>query len=277
MKPAEHSRMDRRHKTLRCLGFTMVEMLVVIGIVIVLISIALLGLKSLGTTANTNRTKTMLHDAAAMLTEYENATAMRRQPYEMWAPGPPLSRYTAGFNIWRDSDPSLVGEQPLAAPVKLLDADANDPADATSDRFYSQAVVNTAEVMREISQMPGTKKVVSQLPADAFLTIREPAGTTVIHQVMLDAWGNPIIFVPATGLARVALVDKDNPSNPYIVTSTKVYSASLAGAAPPNVRPFFASAGPDGVFGFIDKNSNGTFEVGVDLPAGDDNLYSFLN
>jgi hypothetical protein len=55
-------------------------------------------------------------------------------------------------------------------------------------------------------------------------------------RIPLDAWGNPIIFVPAGGLAGVHVDPVRSPDG----------------------RPFFASAGADG-----------------DFATGDDNLYSF--
>ena len=70
-------------------------------------------------------------------------------------------------------------------------------------------------------------------------------------------------------------------TDPYVITSTKTYSQSLiTGSAsdpvPPNARPFFASAGPDGRFGFADRNGDSIFDSN-DIVAGDDNIYSFEN
>ena len=87
--------------------------------------------------------------------------------------------------------------------------------------------------------------------------------------LLLDGWGNPIIFVPATGL-RVRLLngksdyDPADPAQNFIIISpegrVQTYSAALTGS--PFVlspgKPFFASAGPDG-----------------DFSKGDDNVYSF--
>jgi prepilin-type N-terminal cleavage/methylation domain-containing protein len=75
--------------------------------------------------------------------------------------------------------------------------------------------------------------------------------------ILLDAWNNPIIFVPATGL-RVRL--QADPSKEHIVISPEG-EVNNTTAAPTIVRPgrpFFASAGPDG-----------------DFTLGDDNVYSF--
>ena len=68
--------------------------------------------------------------------------------------------------------------------------------------------------------------------------------------LLLDGWGNPMIFVPASGL-RVRL---PNNKKDYDVTDA---TQNFVVTSPDN-RPFFASAGPDG-----------------DFSRGDDNLYSF--
>jgi hypothetical protein len=101
--------------------------------------------------------------------------------------------------------------------------------------------------------------------------------------LILDAWGNPIIFVPATGLINVytgagtpdATVATLPPPVAFIpaglrslppITSPEGQNDPNYGPPVQNVfpgvkppgRPFFVSAGPDG-----------------DLSTGDDNLYSF--
>jgi prepilin-type N-terminal cleavage/methylation domain-containing protein len=65
--------------------------------------------------------------------------------------------------------------------------------------------------------------------------------------LFLDAWGNPIIFVPASGLLvrSASQTDATGKQMPILIQS-------------PDHKPFFASAGPDG-----------------DFSSGDDNVYSF--
>jgi prepilin-type N-terminal cleavage/methylation domain-containing protein len=93
--------------------------------------------------------------------------------------------------------------------------------------------------------------------------------------ILLDAWRNPIIFVPGTGL-RVLLLNgqkdyqlgssanlTEQRKQIYIVVSPEgKVKYDPTGSAAPYVtqpgRPFFASAGPDG-----------------DFTRGDDNIYSF--
>ena len=78
--------------------------------------------------------------------------------------------------------------------------------------------------------------------------------------LVLDGWGNPIIFVPKAGLdgvlfeahgAEVHTVTSQGPLEPSAVTPRPLI---------PGARPFWASAGPDG-----------------DFAKGDDNVYSYEN
>lgn len=84
--------------------------------------------------------------------------------------------------------------------------------------------------------------------------------------ILLDAWNNPIIFVPASGL-RVRLLNGKSANDPTDTTQTWIIVSPEGkvqgnGSGNPVVtqvgRPFFASAGPDG-----------------DFAKGDDNIYSF--
>ena len=72
--------------------------------------------------------------------------------------------------------------------------------------------------------------------------------------VILDAWGNPILFIPC-GPNLV------NPSSPNGGLSNVTLSKAQTGIIrPTDFRPFFASAGADG-----------------NVASGDDNIYSFEN
>jgi len=90
--------------------------------------------------------------------------------------------------------------------------------------------------------------------------------------ILLDGWGNPIIFVPASGLhvklingqsSYLATDPSSGATQEYIIVSPEGHVTGQGTANPwcdrPG-RPFFASAGPDG-----------------DFTKGDDNLYSFEN
>ena len=98
--------------------------------------------------------------------------------------------------------------------------------------------------------------------------------------VVLDAWHNPILYCPASGVIGVWTGGKpgkagtvyhvQNPASPPALSAiplppgiSSLTTGTFTFAGPivaPDGRPFFASAGPDG-----------------DFTTGDDNVYSFEN
>jgi hypothetical protein len=168
------------------------------------------------------------------------------------APGDPIP---AGMDIWRDGDPS--------------NAIANEPVDSPGDvrigsgdvaRYNSDAILNAQAVVGLMKGAPNVSSMIAQLPTSQLIE-KVPTGAKLAHDannvatppVVLDAWGNPIIFVPSGGLGGVTMA---NQPGTYIVTSGGMIR--VGDPLRPAVRPFFASAGPDG-----------------DFSKGDDNLYSF--
>jgi hypothetical protein len=81
--------------------------------------------------------------------------------------------------------------------------------------------------------------------------------------VLLDGWGNPIIFVPS-GILGVPLNTANLNAQGKVIPGSGAMESGTGGSAmpiqakSPDGRPFWASAGPDG-----------------DFSLGDDNMYSF--
>jgi hypothetical protein len=129
------------------------------------------------------------------------------------------------------------------------------------------------------------------------------------ESTIMDAWGNPIILVPACGMTvRISGVQKHLTSAgfipaPVVWTMGQSYNvpdmvmyqiggvyqlfrciqSSPSETVPThstywvriNTQPFFASAGPDGLFGGPVTDGDG--KVITYLSGGDDNVYSFEN
>lgn len=251
--------MTYRRNPLSPRGFTLIEMLVVLGIIVVLATIAITSMGRVLEGQRRTKTKATLANAVSILAEYDAATSLRSQPGEMFLPGNPHGgKQPAGnFDIWKDADPvtgNVQALEPLPGPV----------TDDEPNRLKYQAVLNTAVVLKVAGGMPAARKILASLPSDNTLKIMDPtsppAAPVTIGPVMLDAWGNPIIFVPASGL--IVRLEADG-NNEYMIRSHKaetVANPRTPVAVQPNARPFFASAGADGDFG-----------------KGDDNLYSFQN
>jgi type II secretory pathway pseudopilin PulG len=281
-------------------AFTLIEVMVVVGIMIILVGIVAYGLSKVTTTTKIKSTGTTLAVMKSMLAEFEVATkGLSRQPAYMWQtaggtgqwvpPGPPI-------DIWRDGNP---GDGPSSATNPEPDPAKVDAGSLTKEagarRYEMPMVGNTQLVMGLLLQAQGNKKLMDQisptqlmeqLPGDlnaanVTITIRNAAGNANVlytatatnrnpsPPVILDGFGNPIVFVPAGGLWNVRVGD---------VTRGQVKLQNgpddLGPVRSPDGRPFFVSAGPDGVLGFVDSNGNNAYDPG-EPAGGDDNIYSF--
>jgi prepilin-type N-terminal cleavage/methylation domain-containing protein len=290
-------------------GFTLIEVLVVIGIILILIGLFFVGMKVIGRSAGSNATKVNLERLRGMMAELETSGSLRsRQPVQMWF----NQMLVAPGNIWQDADPATAGDQSIEAPgdVSMDQWDASSPSDAASkhtrDRFQSEAVCNTQLVMQLMLQLPNNRQAFNNFSQETLLknpdqgkqsashSIKAATGPTLIlaaatppetgaitPPVPLDAFGNPIIFVPSAGMNVAApySATESYKQGRIVINSAKLYrSIKATGGTPttdtnvweelppaynavvtsPERRPYFVSAGPDG-----------------DFRTPDDNVYSF--
>jgi prepilin-type N-terminal cleavage/methylation domain-containing protein len=280
LRPGTRSRAGRGSR-----GFTLVEILIVIAIIALLGTIAFVGYRAVTRQGLTNRTRMTLSNVASIFAEYDAKTKLKRQPTHAWtqAAGGNATYYTVppyrvppelppAFDFWKDYNPAIT------ATPERNDEQEGMPAPSSVDQD-SAAVRNTQIVLYLAAQIPSNKTLIDNVDAADVMKLHDNLPETATfderqHPVLLDAWGNAIIFVPASGLRGVYLGD---PPEEFVVTSVKVYAADDLpdGVVAPNARPFFASAGEDGVFGYSDTNGSKAFEDGSDTGGGDDNLYSF--
>ena len=205
-------------------GFTLIEILVVLGIIAALIAMLFLGFKYVGKSSRDNMSHTMLQNMRSMLTEYTTSGGNLDKLEDIYAPS--------------DS---------VASPTAV--------AEGASDR-NSTAVNQTRTIMARLLAIPSNKKVLDSLPADHVWR----TGNDV---VLLDGFGNPIIYVPRRGLTGVNLGKTGENEYPQATKNRTIASPGakkLSTDDPPIMlgQPFFASAGEDG-----------------DFSKGDDNHYSF--
>jgi len=205
-------------------GFTLIEILVVMGIIAVLMAILFLAFKYVGGSSRNNLTHSVLQNLRGMLTEYTTSGGNLDKLEDIYAPS--------------DS---------VASPTAV--------AEGASDR-NSTAVNQTRTIMARLLAIPSNKKVLDSLPADHVWR----TGNDV---VLLDGFGNPIIYVPRRGLTGVNLGKTGENEYPQATKNRTIASPGakkLSTDDPPIMlgQPFFASAGEDG-----------------DFSKGDDNHYSF--
>lgn len=275
-------------------GFTIIELMIVMAIILVLISLLVVGVRVMSTSGKKDQTRTLLQ-------------ALNGVTGELKIKSPPTSP------IFYSPNAALPQSGPMLAPGDVT-------VDGGQARYSATAVLATASVMIQAQAIPDVQTAINGLPAAQFTTFIYPpppisamtptagriwvwvpnapyrAGMDIVEDVdptvmplvdklyqcknipvpssnplrpgsdpnwtplppvsvppfqttniqfstriPLDAWGNPMIFVPASGLAGVLLADGQ-------------YHTIVS----PDGQPFWASAGPDGNF-----------------TNGDDNIYSF--
>lgn len=186
-----------------------------IGVILVLISISVIGYQVVERSAAANQTKVTLEALNSMIAELDANAGIALPSY--------------GQNI-------IGAGQAVAWQV-------GDVTSGGADRA-GPVVTSTAGAMASLMKVPSNQKAVSQLPGNKNM----PIGGS---EVLLDGWGNPIIYVPPGGIT--------------VYVTTGAATATQVTMKSRDNRPFFASAGPDGDFGATTGDTTG---------LGDDNVYS---
>ena len=251
-------------------GFTMIEILVVVGVLVLLMVIVVVGLGGLTTSNRERSTKTTLSNLRSLLAEFETAiTPMHledKQPPLMYLPQGTAKYVDKDFDIWKWYVPPANNATPNAGNhwfALYTDAASQNrfgPVMAEApERHTSAPLLNTQLVLELIEQVPSCKAMWSAIPGDSRMESSENAKPSLSGskldaskpRLVLDAWHNPIVFVPASGI-EVIVKRADGTIGPKLVRS-------------PDKRPFWASAGPDGMFTDPDGKK----------AVGEDNVYSF--
>jgi prepilin-type N-terminal cleavage/methylation domain-containing protein len=237
-------------------GFTLIEILIAIGILVVLVGIVAMGLSRVGDAARGRQAEVTLANLRALIAEFETkATLAARQPPHQWSNARPV----AAVNFWNDGWPWNVGPpepDPASAPGRVGE-------DNALGREVYDVVRNTQLALSVLVAVPANKAALGGIPMMKLKDVPDSAGYDESAQpgVPLDPWGHPIIFVPGGGL-EVIMYDGNppthaNPERRFVIRS-------------PDGRPFWASAGPDGAFS---DDPLRTGDDGTDRVS--DNVYSF--
>lgn len=275
-------------------GFTLIEILVAMTIILVLLGLAVVGMRHLSQSSKTKATRVTLDSAKAMLAEYERAVKTENLPTgSVRAPGfvtveQGAKRYYGAVLSTRSFMAKMRGTQVVRSSLEKIPADqlhtwtwsATNPAPPSTvwsagTNYLTGARVSHVEgavTKNYVAVGDHLSAVVNEPPSALWAADSATANEDV--PVLLDAWGNPIIFVPRGGLTGVYLKSTPTGTLPGAVTVTSKGIGTIN-------RGFFASAGPDGIFGRDDAGPDGLFGTGDDITGthvgGDDNLYSFEN
>jgi prepilin-type N-terminal cleavage/methylation domain-containing protein len=293
-------------------AFTMIEILVVIGIILILTGIVMVAVRRLGTTSKEHATHITLSNLQGMLNDYGSTTGFKTEPAD-WvlsdfsvgsvSTSTTTPPYTTSFWTGLNQGTGPYFPAPIASPTNVSDTGS------LSVRTGSPEIMNTLVAMNLLCHIPANRTAVSNMPpqtllvptfasgsiptagADGVWGTSDDSSSTIVYPIgchvqsggkfyvsllknsdsaptignwrdesaapqqaplLLDAWGNPIIYVPGGGLSVQLL----NGGTTYDASNTNLIKGQTVTS--PDKRPFWASAGPDG-----------------DFSHGDDNIYSF--
>lgn len=212
-------------------GFTTIELIMAISILMLLAGLVVVGFNVVGNSGKKNATKVALESYRAMLGELD-AAAMLQRVKDLYGPDYGRKAMPAPGNVTTDAGPAVFA--PGLGPNGLG---------------------NTANVLKQLYAMPRNRQILQALPAEKIVKVFKSKDSADVVIVLVDGWGNPMLFVPPGGMMGVRFSD----GSVRKVTSVAVVPNNID-PPPAGATAFFASAGADGDFG-----------------TGDDNVYSFEN
>ncbi len=197
------------HRSLARPGFTLIEILIVVGILVLLLSILVVKMRPALMVSKKQQTRVTMEALRTMTDELRQSTALAGFYSKSWPQQ--LDSDTAPSV---STDPSTWNTHPAVVRTRLLMARllANQANRAIADRLPSGS-------LRVFPAAPGD-------PADLAAT-----------PVPVDAWGAPIIYVPPNGI----LLRTD--AGLQRVTSAR--TQDIATAIPMGSQGFWMSAGED--------------------------------
>jgi prepilin-type N-terminal cleavage/methylation domain-containing protein len=217
-------------------AFTLLELLVAIAIIALLAGLLIFGGRTLFSSQQERQTRVIMQSLDSMIAEAEKKVKQLPEIFDL----PTQALLLAPYN------------------TALFNAPPGQVSEGGDDRENSIQVRYAGAILAALSRVPENKAALERFPPDRRLNTHVRGSTPPPYEsfVLIDGWGNPIIFVPPTGLRNVTIGGVSDCT----VRSDLIVRPGNPAPANPRGRGFWASAGPDGSF-----------------VKGDDNVYSFEN
>jgi type II secretory pathway pseudopilin PulG len=270
-------------------GFTVLEMLVTIGLIMLLMAIAVVALNAVlgnnqrqATIAYTQRLKTSLAEVESNATArsrfYEDLIWRAHSPDNTGTPYLPSDPTASSPLVWASLDVTQLSSSTLTNQPSRI----NFAHHAMKPTIFVLRMMTSSSAIRDsLGTLPSRNR--GDVPAamqEAFFgrttpnppVPAQPDGLDLV-KISLDAWGTPIVFVadgflyrdprtstaiPAAawgGVTGVYSVSRNMfwaGSRPSVLPNTATSGGTVFRA--PDRKPFFMSAGPDRDFATLDDN-----------------------
>lgn len=235
-------------------GFTLIEVMVVIAIIMVLVAASVAAISVIARHSKAQRTQTALESARSMWASYVATDSKQTLLKALYA--------TAACQL----DTNLVSDFGDALAPTCIKAVAGPngekrwPTIDSGNPDLARAIDYTEQVMRIFLTVPENRDVMNKLPAEAKYQLTDANGIamTTVPPLLADGNGEPILFIPPAGLSNVTVSGQGSAGIIQADARWHPYPNTTADTAVNITRtPFFASAGSD-----------------RDFSKGDDNAYS---
>ena len=236
-------------------GFTLIELMVVISIILILVGVSIAGISQVSKHSKTQRTQTALETARSLMAGYVASDPKQTALKALYDPATVVGRFDTGLGKLLDPTYGSIG-----APVGP-NGDKRWPGpaiDGNSDKTLAMGIDYTAQVMQLLLRSPENKSIMDKLPAESKFILTDMNGVplTGFPPLLADGNGEPILFAPPAGMNGV-IVNGDNTAT-LLQSDGRVHKLVADPYPNPLPTPFFASAGSDRSF-----------------KTGDDNAYTF--
>ncbi|MCH2161578.1 MAG: prepilin-type N-terminal cleavage/methylation domain-containing protein [Phycisphaerales bacterium] len=252
------------HRPLPRRGFSLVELVVVVGIILVLLGLVLAVSTLVIQQAETRQVKAVFANLDSAVMEYETTIGRKLtcQPRGEADEGAWDFRY---YNVLGQDVPSLEDRFEFAYPGTLCSCNADVEPD--TGRGWERRIVRLMEILKRTD---AAEEIISRIDPNLLVPVlasnNQPFPNGPSFTAVVDPWGLPIVFVAPGRLWR----DGDNEIRDVDGTVRTEFEIKFGVCR--NRTPLFVSCGPDGDPGCLSCVGSANSPR---YQAAIDNIYSY--